>query len=241
MSGSQGCLINEPARKPIAQPIPMPRLARREKSSVIRFIPYWSVIITAVVATAAAVIWVIDTIEPPGDPVRMRTIEPCVLADITGRMHSSSDWREADAVVLFLIGLNDKASPQFAPEMRRLAGRFDSQGVLFFGLAVDPGVTQESAASRSAQLGLSFPTLLDPSQELAGELDSCYLGEATVLDGQGHVLYQGPIDDRATLSASPRCRVLESAILSALDGESTIARELDAGGPLTEPKPILSP
>ena len=133
MSGSQGCLINEPARKPIAQPIPMPRLARREKSSVIRFIPYWSVIITAVVATAAAVIWVIDTIEPPGDPVRMRTIEPCVLADITGRMHSSSDWREADAVVLFLIGLNDKASPQFAPEMRRLAGRFDSQGVLFFG------------------------------------------------------------------------------------------------------------
>ena len=107
----------------------------------------------------------------PGDPVRPRVIEPISLRDTRGRLHDLSDWRDARAVVLFLIGTRCAGSREVAPEMRRLAARYGPAGVLFFGLHLDPAVSADAVARDAQELGLAFPILLDPAQELAAGLD----------------------------------------------------------------------
>ncbi|MEJ7637306.1 MAG: redoxin domain-containing protein [Singulisphaera sp.] len=88
------------------------------------------------------------------DPTRPETIEPFALQDAQGRTHQPTDWRDATAVVLFVIGGDCPVSGADAPEMRRLAGRYGPKGVLFFGVQPDPSVSGEAVARHADEHGL---------------------------------------------------------------------------------------
>ena len=151
-----------------------------------------------------------------------RTIEPFALKDAQGRTHQPTDWRDATAVVLFVIGGDCPVSGAYAPEMRRLADRYGPKGVLFFGVQPDPSVSGEAVARHADEHGLPFPVLLDPSHELTGELGVEGTPEAAVLDARRHVRYRGRIDERTapggTSPAAPGPRELEGAIVAAIEG-----------------------
>jgi peroxiredoxin len=179
------------------------------------------------------------------DPIRPRTIEPFSLKDAHGRTHEPADWRDAKAVVLFVIGTGCPVSREYAPEMRRLARRYGPEGVSFFGVHPDPAVTAEAAARHAEEHGLSFPVLLDPAQELSGDLGVRVTPEAAVLDSQGHVLYRGRIDDRIAPGGerrpAPRRRELEEAILAVIEADvPSTARTEASGSPLPKPRPIVA-
>ena len=140
----------------------------------------------------------------PQDPVRPQVVEPFSLFDTRGQVHDRAGWRDARAVVLFLIGTHCPTTDGFAPEMRRLAERYGPAGVLFFGLHVDPATPADAVARFARGQRLAFPILLDPAHELAADLGLRVTPAAALLDGQGHLLYSGRIDDRFASAGKAR-------------------------------------
>src|SRR5262249_6456666 len=102
-------------------------------------------------------------------PSRARQVKEFALADTQGQLHTLLEWRERKGVVLFFLALDCPIVDGYAPEIRRLAARYDAQGIAFYGVHSHPGVTSAAAARHAAAFGLSFPILLDPSQVVAGE------------------------------------------------------------------------
>jgi len=180
----------------------------------------------------------------PGDPVRPHVVEPFSLRDTRGRIHELADWRDARAVVLFVIGTERPTSRGFAPEMRRLAERYGPEGVSFFGLHLDPAVPADAVAQYAREHGLAFPILLDPAQDLAAGLGVRVTPAAALVDGQGHLLYSGRIDDRSGSGGKsawgPRRGELEEAIAAVVAGSEPPTERTEASGsPLPKPAPIV--
>jgi hypothetical protein len=176
-------------------------------------------------AVAAGSIGLAQGRRVPRDPVRPRTVEPFTLRDTRGVLHTLTDWRDARAVVVFLLGAPSPATIDLAPEMVRLEERYHSQGVLFFGLHVEPSVPADDVARFAAEHGLPFPVLLDPAHELATDLRVAATPAVALLDAAGHVLCSGRIDGRFDL-----------AVAAALAGKEppTAATEV-SGNPWPEP------
>ncbi len=179
------------------------------------------------------------------DPTRPVTIEPFVLKDALGRTHQPTDWRDASAVVLFVIGADCPVSGAYAAEMRRLAERYGPKGVVFLGVQPDPSVSGEAVVRHAEDHGLLFPILLDPSHELTGELGAEATPEAAVLDARRHLRYRGRIDHGNALGGtSPTTsegRKLEGAILAAIDDATATMGPLDGDDPRTvgTARPVL--
>jgi hypothetical protein len=157
------------------------------------------------------------------DPIQIQTVEPFVLADREGNTHRLSDWRDDRAIVIVVDG-DPSLSDRFGRSLATLHDRFRPKSVRFFAVNPDPRST-EFASNRP------FPTLLDPAQLLTGDLGVTAFPSAAVLDGQGHVLYRGPIQG------------LETAIAAATEGRATSADPAwsdPATRPMPTPAPILA-
>jgi thiol-disulfide isomerase/thioredoxin len=121
-------------------------------------------------------------------------VKEFALADIRGRLRTACEWRGRKGVVLFFLAPDCPIVEAYAPEMQRLAARYDPQGIAFYGIHAHPGVTAQAAARHAEALGLGFPVLLDPKQIVAGEAGVRRTPEAVLLAPDGQILYGGPID-----------------------------------------------
>jgi peroxiredoxin len=182
-------------------------------------------------------------VEPPFEQIvddQTGPIRDFSLGDTAGARHAISDWAGRPAIVLFFIATECPASNGYAPEMARLARRFGSRGVLFWGIHSDPAITPEEAASHAAQYGLDFPILLDPDATVARQTGVRVTPEATVVAPDGQVFYRGRIDDRCTPDGHRRpgaiTHDLESALSAVLAGEAPVVTQTKAfGRPLVVP------
>src|SRR3954454_23853434 len=102
-------------------------------------------------------------------PNRARQVKEFALRDAGGRLHTAQEWCDRKGVVLFFLEPDCPVANGYAPEMRRLAGRYGGPGIAFYGVHSRPDVSAEIAARHAAEFGLSFPVLLDPAQVVAGE------------------------------------------------------------------------
>jgi peroxiredoxin len=179
-------------------------------------------------AVAAGSVCLMARRPAPGDPIRPRVVEPFSLKDTQGHTHALSDWRDSRAVVLFVLGATSPASVDVASEMVRLARRFGPQGVRFFGLHVDPAVPADVVACYAEKHRLPFALLLDPSHELAADLEVSATPAAAILDAEGHLLYSGRIDG------------LVEVIAVVLAGKAAAAACTEVTGrPLRVPAPLV--
>jgi peroxiredoxin len=220
-----------------AAPIAVERGARLRRQVAVM-----AVLLMATALSAGGLAWWIIAVRDPVAPV---TVEPFALQDATGAVHRPAEWRDARAVVLLVIGTECPISTAYAQELGRLAAQYKPEGVLFYGVNPDPSVSAEVVASHADKHGFRFPVLLDPAQELTGDLGVRVTPEAAVLDGQGHVLYRGPIDDRVsadgTTHAAPRRHDLENAIRSVLDGALPRTAHVPAHGtPLPKARQLVA-
>jgi peroxiredoxin len=195
------------------------------------------------VVVASALLLVAGRAEP-NDPVLPPTVDRFTLRDSAGMRHELADWRDDKAVVLFVLCGKCPVFDRYTQEMNRLARLYGKRGVSFFGVQPDPAVTAETAASHAAEHGFPFPVLLDPSHELVGDTGVKSTPEAVLLDGEGHVLYRGRIDDRVNENGKvrdqPRSRDLADALDAVLaDRLPKVAETRSFGCPLPPPAPLI--
>ena len=172
------------------------------------------------------------------DPARL--VRGFALPDTRGGLHVLADWADRRAVVLVFLGIECPISNGLAPEMERLAHRYEARGVVFCGVHADPDVRPETAARHAEEYGLTFPILLDADQDVAGQVGVTHTPEAVVLTPGGLVRYRGRIDDRYAQPgkgrAEPSVRDLQDAIEAILAGR-TVPRDQTRpiGCPLPRP------
>ena len=101
------------------------------------------------------------------------------------------------AIVFFFTSTDCPISNRYAPEIRRLAARFGSQGVVF--KLVYPNPSEDAHAIREHMAAYAYAGVVegvrDPKLALVNFTGATITPEAAVVVG-GRVVYRGRIDDR---------------------------------------------
>src|SRR5690606_12833659 len=116
------------------------------------------------------------------------------LYDQNGRFHQLSRI-DSDLVILVVQLPGDSTSRQVSIDAASLQQRFKKEDVFVAALNPDVNVSQESVRSEMADLGISLPVLLDPSQVVSSSLQVDRSGEAFLINPKRlSLLYRGPLE-----------------------------------------------
>jgi hypothetical protein len=119
-------------------------------------------------------------------------------------------------------------SNRMAPEIRELCRRFESQGVDFHLIYVDPDEKVEAIRAHLREYEYPCPALRDMGHALAAQVEAEVTPEAVVFDGNWKITYRGRINDLfedfGKMRDKPSKNDLHDAIAATL-----------AGHPIAEP------
>ena len=99
------------------------------------------------------------------------------------------------ATVLIFIARDCPISNSYAPEIKRLRADYALSPIAFYVVYVDGGPTKDTLAHAKAH-GYDTIALCDTGHTLVRLTDARVTPEAAVLAPDGHLLYEGRIDDR---------------------------------------------
>lgn len=121
--------------------------------------------------------------------------QPPAVTDLDGRAIVPFTPGAA-ATVLIFTAVDCPISDRYAPEVRRLAGRFAASGVATWIVYANAGEVPAAARAHSAAFAYGLPVALDPDGQLATRAQASVTPEAAVFDAAGRLVYHGRIDDR---------------------------------------------
>lgn len=156
----------------------------------------------------------------------------------------------APATVLLFTRADCPISNRYAPEVRRLIGKFAPLGVAFFLVYPDAATSAAQVRAHVAGYGYPCPALLDPGHRLVALVGAEITPEAALFDREGRLLYHGRIDDRfasfGVARPQPARRDLEEALVALLDGREPPSRHEPAIGCLIadlprDDRPVAAP
>jgi peroxiredoxin len=106
------------------------------------------------------------------------------------------------------------------PRFKELHERFAKEGVAFFAVDSEAGVTLAALTAEAKERGYPYPILLDEGGKLARALDAQFCLTSVVADATGRIRYYGGIDSDRTCShqAEGSHPYLQNAIASLLAG-----------------------
>ena len=123
-------------------------------------------------------------------------------------------------------------SNRYAPEIQRLAAKFD-KGVKFVLVYPVPSDSPSMIASHAKKFAYAIETLRDADQKLVKQTGVTVTPEAVIMDGS-RMLYRGRIDDRFVELGRERPRAtthdLEDALTAVIAGKPVAHRETRAVG-----------
>jgi hypothetical protein len=102
----------------------------------------------------------------------------------------------ATATVLIFTAVDCPISDRYAPEVRRLAGRFAAAGVATWIVYANAGEIPAAARAHADAFAYGLPVALDADGHLASRAGASVTPEAAVFDAAGRLAYHGRIDDR---------------------------------------------
>lgn len=102
----------------------------------------------------------------------------------------------ARGTVLIFTAVDCPISDRYAPEVRRLAGRFAAAGVATWIVYANAGEAPAAARAHADAFAYGLPVALDPDGHLAGRAEASVTPESAVFDAAGRLAYHGRIDDR---------------------------------------------
>ena len=105
------------------------------------------------------------------------------------------DVGRATAHVLLFTTVDCPIANGYAPAIRELATEYETRGVRFFLVHVDPDVDASRARQHAEDFGYDLPVLLDGGHSLVRALGATITPEAAVLTPDGSLAYRGRIDD----------------------------------------------
>ena len=139
------------------------------------------------------------------------------------------------AIVFLFTSTDCPISNRYAPEVRRLAALYQSQGVAF--RLIYPNPTEDAKAIRDHLSAFAYQgaaeAFRDPRHSLVNFVGATITPEVAVVAG-GHVLYRGRIDDRfvdlGLERPAPTRHDLADAIAAVLAGKPVVPATTQAVG-----------
>ena len=123
-------------------------------------------------------------------------VPPFQLRDTQGIVHTSLEWRDAKAILLFFVTNDRPVTNSYVPEMNRIEASYARRGVRFLAVEADISVPLPVVVQYARDYRYAFPLLLDPHQILVKLTGATATPQAVVLSSQGQILYRGRIDNR---------------------------------------------
>ena len=156
-----------------------------------------------------------------------RKIADFSLHDVHGTIRSLKDYSDANMVVVAFLGTECPLANAYLPRLAELSAEWKSQGVTFLAINSNQQDSITEVASHAQRMGIPFPVLKDPANEIADLFGAVRTPEVFVLDADRIVRYWGRIDDQYGVGYQ-RKKVGRPDL-------STAIEELLAGKPVTEP------
>jgi hypothetical protein len=142
--------------------------------------------------------------------------------------------RAAAATTLIFVGTDCPISNRYAPEIQRLAARYNAEGVAFWLVYVDPDLERAEIRRHLSDFGHTITALHDPEHALVKKAKAEVTPEAAVFDADGDLVYRGRIDDRyidfGKARPNARSRDLEQALQAVLAGRRPATERTRAVG-----------
>ena len=136
--------------------------------------------------------------------------------------------------VLVFYSTECPISNAYSPTLAELIARFRSKPVRWFGICVDPDLSDAEVRTHARDFKLSFQVVHDRHGSFARKLGATMTPEAFVVDDAGRIRYHGRIDDqfvaRRVRNANPSGTELKDAIAAVLAGNEVAAAHVAAVG-----------
>lgn len=151
---------------------------------------------------------------------------PPALVDIAGNTHNLGADKNTKLAVFVYVSTDCPIANFFQPTLRKLAKKFDAQGVRFFQVHADPDLTTKAATKHAREFNVISPVILDSKQQWARHHRAKVTPEAIVVLPNGTCVYRGRIDDTYTAFGKrrpePTSRDLDAAITATLAGKQVV-------------------
>ena len=139
------------------------------------------------------------------------------LRDTQVMPHSSREWSNSKAVVVFFMMTDCPLATGYIPEMNRIRSDYEKRGVAVYAAHSDPAVSADAVREHAAEFGYTFPVLLDPNLALARAAGATIVPQVAVFSPAGERLYLGRIDNRVEDITRRRPAATEHDLRNALD------------------------
>lgn len=160
-------------------------------------------------------------------------VQATTWTSVEGKAVNPLDVGGRASVVVFVM-VDCPMANLYAPELARIVTAYESKGVRFTCVYVDPDITADRVRQHVRQYGLRGEFVLDPRHSLAEKLGATVSPEAVVLGKGSRIAYRGRIDDRVVdygkVRPEPRRRDLRLAIDAVLNGRSPASPRTKAIG-----------
>ncbi|MFO0946962.1 MAG: redoxin domain-containing protein [Planctomycetota bacterium] len=218
------------------------QLRRHQELRMSNITPFRLGIFHALVAVVLVGTWTRFCSANKDTTVTSATLKGMRLLDVQGERHQLFDTVGCKATVLVFLSHECPICAQYVPELHRLFDRWSKEPVAFFGVISDPTLSRAKVLDFQKSYSVRFPVLFDPTFELASQFGPTHVPEAFVIDGSGHVVYRGRIDDlypeAGKRRPSPTTSDLATAVDAILKGEQIkVARTEPVGCKLQRTSP----
>jgi peroxiredoxin len=141
------------------------------------------------------------------------------LTDANGTDHALAGY-SGKVVVLAFWSFKCPVALAYNDRLRSLQERYAGRGVVV--LAIDSSANESAAEVKknAANLGLSFPVLMDPDGAVAERLGATHTPHIFLLDRGGVIRYQGAIDNNKHPGDGGRVAHVEEALDAMLAGRA---------------------
>lgn len=156
------------------------------------------------------------------------------LLDLEGRLVAPLQATDAKATVFLFIRTDCPISNRYAPEIRRLYGKFASSGVTFWLVYPDPDESVETIRQHLKEYEYHFGVLRDPLHTLVKLTGVRVTPEAAVFLPGKRMVYRGRVDNRyiafGKARPAPTTHNLERVLETILEGRPITVKTTTAIG-----------
>jgi len=116
------------------------------------------------------------------------------LTDANGTSHELSGY-SGKVVVLAFWSFKCPVALAYTDRLRSLQEKYGGRGVVVLAIDSSSNETAAEVSRNAANLGLSFPVLMDPDGAVAERLGATHTPSVFILDRGAVIRYQGAIDN----------------------------------------------
>jgi Redoxin len=158
----------------------------------------------------------------------LATVDVPFLISLDGKEVGLWPMNEGEVAVAIFTQSDCPISNRYAPVVRELCQRFESEDAQFFLVYVDPRETADSVRKHLAEYEYPCAAYRDPDHLFAAFTGATVTPEAVVFDSNWNVVYHGRIDDRFLDFGEARDAAARNDLADAIEAALT-------GRPVAEP------